>query len=136
MENPSYAFETSLQGVSLDEAIDKVTAALKDEGFGVLTRINIQEAFSEKLGVDFRPYVILGACNPKLAHRALQAVPNIGLLLPCNVVVQETPDGKVSVAIADPVAMFELAPNPELEPVAAEARERLGRVSAALGSEA
>jgi uncharacterized protein (DUF302 family) len=128
MTNPSYGFEAKLEGISVSEAIQRVTEALKVEGFGVLTSIDIQKAFSEKLGVDFRPYVILGACNPKLAHKALGADPYLGLLLPCNVVVQEMPGGKVSVTIADPAAMFELVKGANVEPIAADARERLGRV--------
>ncbi len=128
MTDPSYGFEAKLEGVSMSEAVQRVTAALKVEGFGVLTSIDIQKAFNEKLGIDFRPYVILGACNPKLAHKALGADPYMGLLLPCNVVLQEMPGGNVSVAIADPAAMFELVPDPNVAPIAADARERLARV--------
>ena len=132
MTAPTYGFETRLEGLSVAEVVQKVTEALKVEGFGVLTSIDIQKAFDEKLGVGFRPYVILGACNPKLAHKALGSDPYLGLLLPCNVVVQEMPDGKVSVAIADPAAMFELVPDSSVEPIAADARERLSRVFEAL----
>lgn len=116
----------------LDAAVARVTAALKAEGFGVLTRIDVRETLQQKLGVDFRPYLILGACNPALAHRALSAVPEVGLLLPCNVTVAAAPDGGTEVALVDPLAMLGIIENPSLAPIAAEARERLARVAAAL----
>jgi uncharacterized protein (DUF302 family) len=124
MNDPSYAFSKKLEGVSVEEALDKVADALKANGFGVLTKIDVQETLKKKIDVDFRPYVILGACNPKLAHRALQGEPAIGLLLPCNVVVQET-DGGALVSFADPKAMFELVPDAPIEEVATEARRLL-----------
>lgn len=124
MSDPSYAFSKRLEGVSVDEALEKVSAALKANGFGVLTKIDVKETLKKKIDVDFRPYVILGACNPKLAHKALQGEPSIGLLLPCNVVVQEADDG-VLVSFADPKAMFQLAPDAPIEEVATEARELL-----------
>ncbi|MGB8332226.1 MAG: DUF302 domain-containing protein [Polyangiales bacterium] len=124
MNDPGYAFSKQLDGVSVDEALAKVTEALKANGFGVLTKIDVRETLKNKLDVDFRPYVILGACNPKLAHKALQGEPMIGLLLPCNVVVQES-DGGALVSFADPKAMFELAPHAPIEDVAAEARRLL-----------
>jgi uncharacterized protein (DUF302 family) len=114
------------------QAVERVTAALKDQGFGVLTEIDVQATLKKKLGVDFRKYVILGACNPPLAHQALNADLEIGLLLPCNVIVYED-DGASVVAIIDPIAMLEVAGNPALETVAREARARLRRVIAALG---
>ena len=124
----SYGFGRHIEG-TLAEAIEKVTGALKNEGFGVLTEINVKDTLKKKLDVDFRGYVILGACNPPLAHKALTADPQIGLLLPCNVVVQEAPDGGgVVVTIADPRAMFSLVDNSDLEPVVAEAERRLRRV--------
>jgi uncharacterized protein (DUF302 family) len=113
---------------TLQAAFENVTAALKNEGFGVLTEINVKDTLKKKLDVDFRGYRILGACNPTLAHQALTADPQIGLLLPCNVVVQEAPDGGVIVTIADPRAMFSLVNNPALEPVVADAERRLRRV--------
>ena len=113
-------------------AIEKVTAALKNEGFGVLSDIDIQKAMKEKLGVEMSAYRILGACNPPLAHSALQAEPEIGLLLPCNVTVREGDDGKVSVGFLDPQMMVQMTGNPALASVADEAGERLRRVQSAL----
>lgn len=127
-----YGFERTLEGRSFDDAVACVTAALKSEGFGVLTEIDVKETLKKKLDVDFRRYVILGACNPQLAHKALTAESQIGLLLPCNVVVQEAPGGRVVVSIADPKAMFTLVDNPGVAPVAAEADARLRRVLNAL----
>lgn len=128
-----YGFERRLADTTFEQAVEKVTAALKSEGFGVLTEIDVKATLRKKLDVDFRRYVILGACNPKLAHRALAAEPQIGLLLPCNVVVQEAPEGAVVVSMADPRAMFAMVDNPAVAPVAAEADERLRRVIDALG---
>jgi uncharacterized protein (DUF302 family) len=116
-------------------AVEKVTAALKTEGFGVLTSIDLQAAFKEKIGVEFRPYTILGACNPPLAHRALGAEPLVGLMLPCNVTVEAAPDGGSIVRFIDPDAMLgtgELGASPALAEVAKDARGRLERVAAAL----
>ncbi|HSN81013.1 MAG TPA: DUF302 domain-containing protein [Polyangiales bacterium] len=120
MTEPSYAFSKKLEGVSMEQALERVTAALKENGFGVLTKIDVKETLKNKLDVEFRPYVILGACNPKLAHKALQGEPHIGLLLPCNVVVQES-DGGALVSFADPKAMFELVEDAPIEGVAEEA---------------
>ncbi len=113
-------------------ALDRVTAALKAEGFGVLTEIDVQATLKKKLDVDFRPYKILGACNPPLAYRALSAAPEVGLLLPCNVTVAQADDGTIDVALVDPLSMLGVLPNPGLQPVADEARARLERVAAAL----
>ena len=113
------------------QAVEQVTAALKDQGFGILTEIDVQATLKQKLGADFRKYSILGACNPPLAHQALTTELEIGLLLPCNVIVYED-DGASVVSIADPIAMLQLADNPSLERVANEARARLRRVIAAL----
>ncbi len=113
-------------------ALERVTAALKAEGFGVLTEIDVQATLKKKLDVDFRPYKILGACNPPLAYRALSIAPEVGLLLPCNVTVAQADDGTIDVALVDPLSMLGVLPNPGLQPVADEARARLERVAAAL----
>jgi len=124
------ALRTKL-AVPYDQAIERVTAALKTEGFGVLTEIDVKATLKKKLDVDFRRYAILGACNPPLAHRALSTTLDIGLLLPCNVIVYED-DGGSAIAILDPLAMLGIVDNPKLEPVAQEARARLQRVVDAL----
>ncbi|MBI5878462.1 MAG: DUF302 domain-containing protein [Chloroflexi bacterium] len=116
---------------TFDEAVNRVTSALKTEGFGVLTEIDVKATFKQKLNIDFRPYKILGACNPPLAHRALSAAPEVGLLLPCNVTVAQTESG-VDVSLVDPITMLGFVANPALEPIAAEARARLERVANAL----
>jgi len=119
---------------SYDAAIEKVTYALKNEGFGVLTSIDVKETLKEKLDVDFRRYIILGACNPPLAYKALQSQPLIGLLLPCNVTIEEQ-DGGTLVSIANPDAMLTIDPlsaSDAVCTVAAEARARLERVAQAL----
>ncbi len=114
-----------------ETALKKVTAALKAEGFGVLTNIDVKETMKKKLDADFRKYTILGACNPPLAHRALTARPDVGLLLPCNVIVYEEGDTTL-VNIIDPLSMNNFIQDPALESVAEEARQRLKRVSAAI----
>jgi len=115
-----------------DEALDTVTEELGKEGFGVLTEIDVQATLKKKLGEDMRPYRILGACNPPLAHQAITAVPEIGLLLPCNVLVREDDEGKVHVSFMDPGSVLGLVDNPDVEPLAAQVREKLERVLAAL----
>jgi uncharacterized protein (DUF302 family) len=134
MSELPYGYETTLTGVSFDDAVERVTAALKEQGFGVLTEINVKDTLKKKLDVDFRPYVILGACNPKLAHEALNAESQIGLLLPCNAVVQQTGDDEVTVSIAAPDAMFELVDNPAVAPVAKDAQTRIENVMRTLGA--
>lgn len=129
-ENVDYGMVTLL-GASYEDAIAKVTAALKEEGFGILSEIDVKATMKEKLDLDFPKYVILGACNPKFAHQALTIEPQLGLLLPCNVIVYED-EGGTTVSIVDPAQMMSVASNPALEPVAAEVRERLQRVVAAL----
>ncbi len=113
---------------NFDDALTQVTAALKTEGFGVLTEIDVKETLKKKLDVDFRPYKILGACNPPLAYRALSTAPEVGLLLPCNVTVSYVDDNVTEVAIVDPLSMLGFVNHPDLEPVAEEARVRLDRV--------
>jgi uncharacterized protein (DUF302 family) len=123
----SYHFSKTLD-VPFDTAIVKATEALKREGFGVLTEIDVQSTLKQKIGVDFRKYRILGACNPGLAHRALQAEDKIGTMLPCNVIVQEHADGKVEVSAIDPIASMQAVANPGLATVATEVQGKLRRV--------
>jgi uncharacterized protein (DUF302 family) len=117
--------------LSYEQALEKVTDALKAEGFGVLTSIDVRETMKKKLDVDFRRYAILGACNPPLAHRALSANPDVGLLLPCNVIVYEEGEGTV-VNIIDPLTMSKFIQDETLDSVAEQARQRLQRVSEAI----
>jgi uncharacterized protein (DUF302 family) len=131
MEETAYGLRTEVD-LPYDQAVDAVTAALKDEGFGVLTTIDVKETLKNKLEVDFKRYVILGACNPPLAHRALQAEAEIGLLLPCNVVVYETEENRSGVAAMAPLAALGIVANPELHEVAKEADARLRRVITSL----
>ena len=118
--------------LGFDEAIDKVTADLQTEGFGVLSDIDVAAKLKEKLDKDMPRYRILGACNPALASQAIEAVPDIGLLLPCNVLVREEQDGTVNVSFMDPISVLSLVDHPGVEPLASEVRARLERVLAAL----
>ena len=111
-----------------DEAIDKVTSELKKEGFGILTEIDVKETLKKKLDVDFHRYKILGACNPPFAYQALLAEDKIGLMLPCNVIVQETPDGLVEVSAIDPIASMQAVDNPVLGEIATQIRAKLQTV--------
>lgn len=113
--------------LSYEEAVNKVTEELKKEGFGVLTAIDVKETLKKKLNVDFDKYIILGACNPPYAYKALQAEYELGLILPCNVIVYEK-DGKVTVSAFDPMVMSQMVDNPKLKEIAVEVREKLERV--------
>lgn len=127
----SYGFGKTLQATPIDEARTRVTAALAAEGFGVLTQIDLAGTLKAKIGAQLRPYVILGACNPTLAHQAVGIDPDVGLLLPCNVVLREVDDG-TEVMFLDPYAMFGVMEGQALRPVADEANARLRRAMAAL----
>ncbi len=123
----SYYF-TKVLNISFPEAIDKVADELKKEGFGILTEIDVKETLKRKLNVDFRKYKILGACNPPFAYQALQAEDKIGLMLPCNVIVQETPEGKTEVSAIDPFASMQAIENQKLKETAEQVREKLKKV--------
>jgi uncharacterized protein (DUF302 family) len=123
----SYYF-SKIVSLPFEEAVKKVTEELKREGFGILTQIDVRETLKQKLDVDFREYKILGACNPPFAYRALQAEDKIGLMLPCNVIVQEHGEGKVEIAAVDPVASMAAVRNEELRSVGDEVRAKLARV--------
>ncbi|MCC6612876.1 MAG: DUF302 domain-containing protein [Anaerolineae bacterium] len=128
-------FQVRIQ-TDFETAHNRVIAALKAEGFGVLTEIDVKSTLKQKLDVDFRPYKILGACNPPLAHRALTTAPEVGLLLPCNVTVEQADDETVLVSLVDPLVMLGAAHHPDLVPVAEEAHARLERVAALLREDA
>jgi uncharacterized protein (DUF302 family) len=128
-----YGFTTTLTDVPFAQALARTIDALKAEGFGVLSDIDVQQAMKEKLGATMPPYRILGACNPSLALQALHAEPDIGLLLPCNVIVREDPSGQVVVGFLDPQIMVGLVGKPEVQSVADQAEQRLRRACASLG---
>jgi uncharacterized protein (DUF302 family) len=128
----SYYNSKILLNVGFEEATKKVTEALKQEGFCVLTEIDVKETLKKKLDVDFRPYRILGTCNPPFAHKALKAENKIGTMLPCNVVVQETENGEIEVTAVDPVASMSAVNNPELAGIAVEIQRKLKSVIAQL----
>lgn len=125
----TYHFSKTVN-LPFDAAVTATTAALKNHGFGVLTQIDVKDTLNKKLGVDFRPYLILGACNPKLAHQALTLENKIGTMLPCNVVVQQQASGTVEISAVDPVASMAAIENPKLGAVAGEVRELLRQVVA------
>jgi uncharacterized protein (DUF302 family) len=132
MYEANYAHTRKLSGTTPEQAIARVKEALAKEGFGVLTEIDVQATLKKKLGVDRRPYMILGACNPSLAHKALEAEPAIGVLLPCNVDVFEGEDGGTYVQAIRPQRLFQLVANPAVQPIAEDVDARLQRVLAAL----
>jgi uncharacterized protein (DUF302 family) len=134
MQQGAYSIRTTVDW-SYEDAIPKVTEALQKEGFGVLTQIDVRATIQKKLGKDFPKYVILGSCNPQLAYQALSAETEIGLLLPCNVIVYENPEGRTVVAAQDPEAALEVVGNPAVAPVAKQARERLVRVIQSLSAQ-
>jgi len=125
-----YGFSKTVD-IPYEQAIEKVTAELKKEGFGVLTSIDVKETLKQKINVDFKKYAILGACNPPIAHRALQEEEELGLLLPCNVIVYEK-DDKTRISIFDPMVMTWIMENDNMKPIATEVQERLQRVLAAV----
>jgi uncharacterized protein (DUF302 family) len=125
-------YMATILATSFDEAIARTEAALQTEGFGVLTRVDVQKTLKTKIDVDFRPYTILGACNPALAHEALQLEDKVGTMLPCNLVVQQRDDGEVEVAAINPVASMQAIDNPQLKQAAAIVRDKLSHVIGSL----
>ena len=120
----TYYFSKTVRS-GFDEAVSKITQALKEEGFGILTEIDVKSTLKKKLDVDFRKYRILGACNPPFAYKALQAEDKVGTMLPCNVIVQETADGEVEIAAIDPIASMRAIDNPELREIAGTISQKL-----------
>ncbi len=127
----SYYISTTYNG-SFDEAIEKATAELKKEGFGILTEIDVKETLKKKLDIDFKKYRILGACNPSMAHKALTTEDKIGTMLPCNVIVEEHEDGTVEISAVDPLASMQVVDNDDLQLIAKEVKEMLAKVVAAI----
>lgn len=123
----AYYFSTYSR-LSFDETVEKTIAELKAQGFGVLTEIDVTQTLKKKLNADFRPYRILGACNPPYAYKALQSEDKIGTMLPCNVIVQQMEDGRIEVAAIDPAASMSAVDNPELQGIAEQIREKLKTV--------
>ncbi len=136
MNSPKLSLGITIRlDVNYETALTRTVEALKAEGYGVLTEIDVKKTLKKKLGVDFRPYKILGACNPPLAHRALTVAPEAGLLLPCNVTVSYVDNSLTEVALVDPLAMLGIVDNPDLKAIAEEARARLERVAITLQKE-
>ncbi|SKB81582.1 Uncharacterized conserved protein, DUF302 family [Salegentibacter holothuriorum] len=124
----SYYFNTILKEKNFDKAIEIVTAALKKEGFGVLTEIDVTETLKKKIDVDFKKYRILGACNPEFAHKALKSEDKIGVFLPCNVIVEENDNGNIEVSAVDPISSMQAAKNDSLEEIATEVQQKLKNI--------
>ncbi len=124
----SYYYSIVLRKTSYDAAVELTTQELQKEGFGVLTHIDVKETLKKKIDADFKPYIILGACNPHFAHKALKAEDKLGVFLPCNVVVEQHEDGTIEVSAVDPHAMMASVTNPALEELAADVREKLQKV--------
>jgi len=124
----NYYFSKNLENVSFDKAIEKVTEALREEGFGVVSEIRMDEKLKEKLGVNFKKYIILGACNPSYAYKALQAEDKIGTMLPCNIIIQELSENHIEVAAVNPIASMMAIQNPALEGIAGEVTNKLQKV--------
>lgn len=131
-ESCEYGYTKPMEGIDFDTALERVTAALKQEGFGVLTEIDVKATLKKKIDVDFRRYRILGACNPVLAHQALSMELQLGLLLPCNVVVYEDDQGQATVSLIKPAEMFKVVNNPDMEAIAGEVDAKIRRVFDAL----
>lgn len=125
--NMSYTMDVAVRG-EFDDTVDRVIDALSDEGFGVLCDVDVQQTFKQKLDEEYRQYRILGACNPTLAHQALDVDPQLGTLLPCNVVVYETEDGGTGVSAVDPEVLLSLVDDPDLQEIAADVRDRFDRI--------
>lgn len=123
-----YYYSKNLEDISFDEVIEKVTQVLKDEGFGILTEIDVKETLRNKLDVDFNPYKILGACNPPFAYKVLQAENKIGTMLPCNIIVQNNQDGTVEVSAVNPVASMQAVNNDDLAEIAQTINQKLQTV--------
>lgn len=123
----SYTMDEQVDG-DFDDIVEQTTAALEDEGFGVLCDIDVQQTFEKKLDKEYRKYRILGACNPELAHEALENELSLGALLPCNVIVYETDDSRIGVSAVDPEALLSVSDNPDLDPIAADVRDRFESV--------
>ena len=123
-----FYISTRLTGSRFDNVVERVVEALKSEGFGVITEIDVKKTLKEKIDVEFRNYKILGACNPHFAYKALQSEEMIGTMLPCNVVVQERPQGDIEVAAVDPIASMSAVENPDLKDIALETKDKLERV--------
>ena len=130
----SYYHSTTIQG-SFESGLEKVRAALGDEGFGIINEIDMAQTLKEKIGADFRPYRILGACNPQLAYEALQLEDKVGTMLPCNVIIQQLPSGSIEVAAIDPVASMSAIDNDQLKEAAERVRDKLRAAIAAVGQE-